>query len=211
MPSGGCDFKRASAHQLTSDISEIGSGRDRLGRVGFRDGGPWGQSTQDGYQLGQGGSTMDTVFSHEGRLADIAQWDDQFLGCAGVGQGDHAGHVAQRAIQPELTTEAQALCAIGGKVSGRHEQPDGDGQVESGSTFPNARRCKVHDRSPERPGEAAGQQGGTDPVPGFAYGGVGKSNDGESREAVGDVDLDGDRGSHGSVQRGGSDRCLHSE
>ena len=77
------------------------------------------------------------------------------------------------------------------------------GQVEAGPALPNTRGRQIDRQPTERPRQAARQDGGVYPVPCFTDRGVREADDGEAREAVGDVDLDGDWVSDGSVQGGG--------
>jgi hypothetical protein len=68
---------------------------------------------------------------------------------------------------------------------------------------------QVHRYPGPGPGEGARRHGGADSVTSFTHGGIGKPDDGESRETIRDVDLDGDRATLDAVQGGGRYRSEH--
>ena len=114
-----------------------------------------------------------------------------------------------RAVEAELAEEPDTVDRAGPQLAGRHQQGDGDRQVETGAALADARRRQV-DRHPlERPVEPARQDGGPDPVPGLPAGGIGQADDGEAGQPVGDVDLDGDRAALDAEQRGGPNGGEH--
>ena len=170
-----------------------GSGR-RSGCRRRRGGGPARLATQDGHQLAQRGRARERPprapvpppgRRRAGRPRRAAR--------RGVGQGDHARDVAERAVQPELPAEGRGpRCRPGSarrrRRAGRRRWGD------RGRHHPCARPTGQVDRdAPQRPRQSARQDGGPDPVPRLAHGGVGQADDGESGQAVGDVDLDRDR------------------
>ncbi len=145
---------------------------------------------------------MDRTSADERGLVDVAQRHDQAEGRGGVGQRDHARHVTQRTIEPELPAEGEALRARRTQLTGGDEEPHGDREIESGAAFSQPRRRKVDDRPTERPREAAGQQRGTDTISSLSHRGVREPHNGEAGEAVGDMDLNGNGSANGTVQRG---------
>ena len=137
--------------------------------------------------------------AHQRRLPDVAQRDHQAERRRRVGQGDHARHVAQRAVQAQFAAEGEALGAPGAQLAGGDEEADGDGQVEAGAALAHARGRQVDRDPPQRPRQAAREDGGADPVACLAHRGVGQAHDGEPGQAVGDVDLDRDGAADGAT------------
>ncbi len=164
MATGGRDLERPATDPLAPHVGEIRllAGTIRHGWDGSI--GPTRLPAQHAGELGQGHRAMDRVPADERGFAYIAQRHHQAEGRGRVGQRDHARHVTQEPVEPELPTEREALRARGAQLTGGDEEPDGDGQIEPGATFAQARRRKVYDRPAERPGETAGQQGRPDPV-----------------------------------------------
>jgi len=56
---------------------------------------------------------------------------------------------------------------------------------------------------------SAREHGGARTVTRFAHGGIGKADDREATQSVGDVDFDGHGAPHGAAQGGGGDRGEH--
>ncbi len=54
-----------------------------------------------------------------------------------------------------------------------------------------SRWSKVHGQAAERPGQPARQDGGTYPIACLTHRCVGKTDDGEAGQTIGEVDLDG--------------------
>ena len=63
---------------------------------------------------------------------------DHAKGAGGVGQGDHARHMAQRAVESELAAEGEAVGAGRAAARRRPRGADGDGQVEAGAALAHA-------------------------------------------------------------------------
>lgn len=130
VPTGGSDFEGVAADGLSFNVGQIGGVREwREGPWG-RHGGPLGPVAQNLGQVGQRGNPMGLVAPHQGRLADIAQRHHHPKRRGGVGQGDHARDVPQRAVQAEFAAEAQPVRTAGWELVGGDQYADGDGQVE---------------------------------------------------------------------------------
>ena len=59
--------------------------------------------------------------AHQCGLSDVAEWDDHAERPGRVGQGNHARDMAQRAVQPELPAEREAVGALGTQLPGGDE------------------------------------------------------------------------------------------
>ena len=119
---------------------------------------------QQMHQLAQRGRTP-----HVGAATSAASRTSQRgttspSGACSVGQGDHARDMAQRAVEPELAAEREAVGAGGAELPGGDEQPHRDRQVEAGAPLADARGSEVDGEPPEGPGQTAGQDGGAHPV-----------------------------------------------
>jgi hypothetical protein len=211
VPAGGGHLEGVAPEGLSLDIGQIGDVGWRRGRRGGRDGRPHAPGAQDLRQLGQRRDAVRGRTPDQEGLAGIAQGHDQLQGCRGVRQRDHARDVAQRAVEPELAAEGQPRGAVRGELARGHQHPDGDGQVEPGAPFPDARRGEVHRHPAQRPGQPTREKGGPDPVTRLTHGGVGQAHNGEAGQPVGDVDLDRDRVAHGAGQRRGGNGSEHAE
>jgi hypothetical protein len=66
---------------------------------------------------------------------DINQRNDESWRRRRFSKGEHPRDVAQRAVEAELAAEGQAVGAVGREVTRRHQQPDGDGEIESRTGF----------------------------------------------------------------------------
>ena len=130
-------------------------------------------------QLPKRNGTVDVAAPHERGLPHVAERHHEAERRRGVGQGDHAGDMPQRAVEPQLTAEGEPLCAADVELPCGHEQSHRDGKVQARTAFSDARRCQVDHRPAKRPGEAAGQQGGTDPISGLSHRCIGQPDDGE--------------------------------
>ena len=150
--------------------------------------------------------------AHERGLPHVAQRHNQAERCgSGVGQGNHARDVAQGAVEPQLAAEGEALCTGRAQLAGGHEKPDGDREVEAGAALAHTGRRQIHRDSAQRPGQAARQDGGADPVARLSHSGVRQSDNCEAWETVGDVDLDRDGAPDRATQRDGRDRSEHAK
>ena len=107
---GRGDLERPATDRLAPHVGQVGL----VGRsAGAADGGRWlgplGLAAQHPGQVAQRRRAVDVAAAHEGRLAHVAERHHEAEGRRGVGQGDHAGDVAQRAVEPELAAEGEAL------------------------------------------------------------------------------------------------------
>ena len=196
---------------LAAHVGEIGlvarpGDHGRRGRVG-----PLRLAAQHAGQVPECRSAVDITSTHQRGFPHVTQRHHQAEGRRGVGQGDHARDVPQRSVEPELAAEGKVLRAGGVDLAGGDEQPHRDGQVQPGAALAHSRGRQVDRDAPERPGQTAGQDGGTHPVARLAHRRVGQADDGEAGKAVGHVDLDGDAAAHGSAQRGRGDGGKHAE
>ena len=205
------DLEGVAAQALPPHIGQVGNHWRHGSRARRREGWPRVPGAQETRQLGQRCHAVGGVPPDQGRLTGVAQGHDQPVRCRRIGQRDHAGHVAQRAVQAELAAEGQPLGAGRRELPRRHQDAHGDGQVEPGARFAHARWCKVDGDPPQRPREPAREQGCTHPVARLAHGGVGEPDDGEPGQPVGDMDLDRDRTADRAGQRGGSNGGEHAE
>ena len=136
------------------------------------------------------------------------------IGCVvvgGIGQGDHARHMAQRPVQPEFTAEGEPVGTARRKLARRHEDADRDGQVEPGTAFAYAGGREVDGHPAHRPRQATREQRGTHAVARLAHGRIGQTHDGEPRQAIGDMDFDRDPPTDRAGQRGGGNGSEHAQ
>ena len=202
-------LERPATDRLAPDVGQVRfvGGRRRARRR--RRLGPRCLAAQDPGQVPERRGAVDVAATDERGLSHVAERHHEPERRRGVGQGDHAGDVAQRAVEPELAAEGEGLGRGGVDLAGGDEQPHRDGEVEPGAALPHARGREVDGDPSQGPGETARQDGGAHPVAGLAHRGVGQADDGEAGQAVGDVDLDRDGAPDGAAQRGGGDRGEH--
>jgi hypothetical protein len=105
--------------------------------------------------------------------------------------------------------QKETLGAVRSELAGGSEQADRDREVEAGTALADTGGSEIDRQAPEGPWQPAGEDGGTYLVPRLANRGIGQTDDGESRQTVGHVDLDRDGASHGAVQRRRCDGGLH--
>ena len=87
-----------------------------------RDGRPFPCAAQDIHQLAQRRRTPHGSATDQRGLTDVTEWDDRAEGAGGVSEGDHAGHMAQRAVETELPAEGEAFGGCGAQLARGHEQ-----------------------------------------------------------------------------------------
>ena len=158
------DFDRAAPQRLSPHVRQVGRVGSLDGAIRGRDGGPALLAPENGHQLAQRGRTAHVGATDQSGLTDIAQRHHQAQEGCRIGQGDHARDVPERAIQPELAAEGEALGAVTAQLARGDEEAHRDGEVETGATFAHARGCQIHHGLPERPRQATGQDRGTDAV-----------------------------------------------
>ncbi len=95
MTSRRGDFHGPSPEGLAPHVGQVGLLR-RWPTLGPRgDARPGGVPSQNGHQFAQRGRTPHLLAADECRLTDVTERHDHAEGACRVGQGDHAGHVAQ--------------------------------------------------------------------------------------------------------------------
>ncbi len=204
MATRGGDLDGPAAESLAPHIGQVRRSGDAAGApAGRRAAGPGRLATEDGHQIGQRGRTADLRAPDQGGLPDVAERHHEAERTCSIGQGDHAADVAQRAVEPEFATEGHALGAARAQLAGRHEQPHRDREVEAGAALADTGGRQIDGHPPQGPRETAREHGGAHPVPRLTHGGIGEPDDGETGEAVGDMDLDRDGTPEGTVQRRG--------
>ena len=192
VASGRGDLGRAAGDELPAEVAEIGGGivaahalaegegRDRPGPEDVLDGGG---------QVGDG-NDLDAL---DGRGLERARGGQHDLLEAGVAgrerQTQRAPHGANLSTQAELADEDAAGRARRARPA-EPQQAEGHRKVERRAAFPEVGRGEVDGDGPRRDREARVAQGGPDAIARLAHSGVGEADDGESRQAVGRVDLD---------------------
>ena len=142
MP-GRRDLDGAAAERLAPHVGQIG--REPGAGPVCAEAGTAGQSAwprRTATRSPKRGRTSHLGPAHQCRLADVAEGHDQAARRSGVGQGDHARDMAQRAVQPELPAEGEALGAARTQLACGDEQPDRDREVESGTALPHCRKAR---------------------------------------------------------------------
>ena len=89
------DFHGASSERLTAHVGQVGRLRRRRALRGGRDARPGGCRAGTATSSRQRGRTAHLLSPDQRRLTDVTERHDHAEGACRVGQGDHAGHVAQ--------------------------------------------------------------------------------------------------------------------
>jgi hypothetical protein len=211
VPPGRRHLEHVAAQGLSPDIGQIGDLGRRRGGLRRWDGRPVGPGAQDLRQLGQRGHPVRGVAPDQRGLPGIAERHDQLERCRGIRQGDHARDMAQRAVEAELATECERARAVRGKLARGHQHPHGDGQVQTGASLTHPRGSQVHRDPAQRPGQPTREESRPHAVARLAHGGLGQTHDGETGQAVGDMDLHRDRLAQGAGQGRRRDTSEHAE
>ena len=192
MASGRGHLERPATDRLAPDVGQVRFVGGRRSARRRRRLGPRCLAAEDPGQVPERRCAVDVAATDERGLSHVAERHHEPERRRGVGQGDHAGDVAQRAVEPELATEGEGLGRGGVDLAGRHEQPHRDGEVEPGAALPHARGSQVDCHPSERPSQSARQDGSADPITCLTNRRIGQADDGETWQAVGDVDLNAD-------------------
>ena len=123
-------------------------------------------------------------------------------------QRQHAGHRPQPAVERKLPQQRRSRQPVERRQLARGgEDPDRDRQVVAGAVLRQVGRSKVHGDAARGDLEPAVAQRAADPFARLLHGVPREADDGEAREAEGDVDLDARRGKCLDPQdRGAGDR-----
>jgi len=101
------------------------------------------------------------------------------------------------------------LEAVALDLRARHQDPEGNGEVEPGAVLPHVGRGQV-DRDPlERKGEPRVEERRVDPLPALLDRSMREPDRGHRREAVSDVDLDVHQVGVDAEDGGGTDPGKH--
>ena len=134
-----------------------------------RHGGPAGLAAEDGHEFAQRGRASYLAPRTSAASRTSQSGTTKPRGRRRVGQGDHAGDVTQRAVQPELPTEGETLGAARTQLAGGDKEAHRDREVEAGAALADTGGRKVDTDPSQRPGQPAGQDGGAYPVVCLAY------------------------------------------
>jgi hypothetical protein len=146
----------------------------------------------DGVTQGLDGDGLDS--RDEPRLRQVGRWDGD---APMPGRHEHRGH-GQDAGDGSYFSAQRELAKERPRPGGRADLPvadqdaKGDGEVERGAALAHLGRGEVHRDPARRVIEPTVADGAANPLAGLGESGVGKADDGQTRQAVGDVDLDAD-------------------
>ena len=206
---GSGDLDGTPAQRLAPHVSQIGRGWREDRPCDGRGCRPVPGAAQDVHQLTQRGSAPHGSAADQCGLTDVTERDDHAEWAGGISESDHAGDVAQRAVEPELPAEGEAVGGRRAELARSHEQAHRDGKVEAGASLPYSRGGEVRGDPPHGPWQTTRQNGGPHPIARLTHRRIGQADDGETGQTVRDMDLDRNGTSDGTVQRGGSDRGEH--
>ena len=153
-------------------------------------------------QLAEIGGGSDLVATEHPCLPGAVERDDDGRFRDGVDEGNHAGHPPQRPVKAQLTEERHSLHLTGAEHLTGHEEGDGHRKIQTGSALAQARWGQVHRDAPVLPRQVAGGERGPYPVTRLTAREVGKTDDVETRQPIGHLNLDGDRATLDAEQRG---------
>ena len=105
-------------------------------------------------------------------------------------ESQHARNIAHAAIKRKFTNNNLPLNERGGKLSTRHQDSQGDRQIESRSCLPQPAWRQVHNDLVCRHGEAACPNRRPHPFARFLNSRVGHSDNRHTRQAARDAHLD---------------------
>src|SRR6185437_12735983 len=190
VPARRCDLERALGNVLSAYVAKVGEVIERpfkegarfyAQRLGFD------RAVRCGVeQFADFEQTTDRIDAHavdDGGLACVGRGDDEVADASvfgGDGDGQHALHGADAAVQAKLADQDEvAEVADGERVVGA-EDAGGDGEIEAGALFLEVGGCEVDGDARGRNVEAAVLDGGADAVAAFADGSVGQTDDTEA-------------------------------
>ena len=201
--------------RLAADVGEIGRRLAVFVRSASRVLGPRGVAPEGDEQLVEGGDRPHDRLGDGGRLGVGLGRDDHGAHAGLAGEDGHHRHQpwhrADPPVEAQLADEGQPVGGLAGHDLGRDRHADGDGDVEAAAQLLEARRREV-DRDPlgvAGPRRSGGGEGDPDAVQALAAGGVGLADQGDAREAGGDVDLDEHGAAPGPLHGGGVDASEH--
>ncbi len=223
MPPGHGDLHGTAGHRLTDDLLEVwqfgtrrlGNGRLARGHRQLRHPGHVRYRRAERRCRTHGDAAhhrgLDAVGRGHDRLPDPRP-------AGGIDQGDHARDRLELAVERQLPQERGVGPAQRELVRG-HEDADRDGQVVRRALFLQVRRREVHRHASRRKLEAGVANCAPHPLPRLENGAAGKTDDRETGQAEGDIDLDRHEGAvhakdgraeasgqHGQLPAGGSQR-----
>ena len=126
----------------------------------------------------------------DGGLARVGGGDDEVPdagGAGGDGDGQHALHGAEGAVEAEFADEDEVGDVLDGEAAVGAEDADGDGEVEAGAFFFEVGGGEVDGDAGGWEVEAGVADGGADAVAGLADGGVGEADGGEAAVVCADL------------------------
>ena len=163
-----------------------------LGVFDLRHVGPRFLAPQTRHQLGQMRHRLDDMAVDQLRLDRAgARYDDRG-GTEGVDQREHTDDLADRAVEAELTEEADVAYVVRRELLGGDQNADRHGEIECGTALAQARRCEVDRVAALEPGQSTRLHGRPHAVARLATGAVGLTDDREPGQATRNVDLDRD-------------------
>ena len=210
VPAGGGDLQCPTGDRLAADVGEVGRGR-------------WvARRAADGGSSGHGASpssawttsvSVDAVRTSPSAAtwASAAAATGTTTSCPPSTATIGATPGTRRSVpsRPSSPTNARSPTSGLGHLTGRHEDADGDRQVETGTDLARARRRQVDRDALVGPLEIGAHHGGADAVAGFAAGPVRLADDAVAGQALADVDLDGHGVAADAEQAGGRDGSEH--
>jgi len=202
------------ARVLAAHVGEIGDVDRRFADVNRAGVGPRLAVAQDRDERREGRHGMHRGWRPQpcrsrGRLPD----DEHLVGESRRQRG-RATHAAQRSVESQFGEKCESIDAPGFDHIGGDQQPDRNRKIEGrtltllGAPLP---RRHVHRHASIRPVEPAREHRGAHPVARLPAAFIGLSDDGETRQTLTDVHLDGDRSPGDAHEGGRRDGGVHAD
>ena len=190
MPARGGDLQRPSPDRLAAHVPQVlrRSGQRLRGRQGRRD--PLRLAAKAFHQLLDVGGATGLRVTAEAGLGECVGGDDHTGAAHSIDHAQRSRDPPQCAVETQLGNEGEVVDQRRRQHLVRHQQSDGDGQIESSALLAQPGRRQVDGDALEGPLESARQECGADPVAGLPARRVGQPHDCESGDAVRDMDLD---------------------
>jgi hypothetical protein len=200
VPRSGSDFKGPLGHRLTAHVSQIES-TGGLGTRHHRLRSPWRPARlEDIHHLGQTARTPDGHAIHQRCFRGAGGWqhqpDDRRIRASPTqrkGHGQRTSNRPQVSAEGQLTRQRQAFKVGQGALAHRRQDAHRDGQVETTGFLGQVSRGQVDGDAPvvreRQPGARQRRPHALSCLLDF---GVGQADQGEGRQAIGQVHLNGD-------------------
>ena len=210
MAASGSELEGALGRLLPLDITEVGIARRRCKSCRPR----WRlklrplEMVNEREQVGRG---QDIAAACPDGFGTIGRWADQATlpRVRADGGRQHTGHRDQRAVEAEFAERDVGREVVRRQHLHRHEEPEGDREVEVAALLLHVRRRQVHGNSLRRQGQAQAGKRAAHALPALGHRLVREAHDHECREARTDMHLHIDRQRLDTLEGDGLDMSNH--